>query len=217
MNNITNNPYDMNEIEWLREYYPKYGKESVDMFNKHFGVNYTYSMIKHRCQKYNIRSNNDGKYKKGSKPWNTGINYKEEYPELYKKVYEQNQGLWKRKLPPLNKCEVGTIRKLHNGNYIKIANPSEWQLYSRYVYEKAHDIELPDDLLVLHLDGNIYNDSIENLVPIDRKTLLRMNQKRYCTNDAELTKLGLNIVLLKQMMRDKQGGKDEENKRAKDA
>lgn len=89
-----------------------------------------------------------------------------------------------------HKCEVGCIIQHHGSNYIKISkkpqNKSKYYVgkyykrYADYVYEKHYNIKIPENKKVLHLDGNLLNDNIENLMLVDKSTLQSINrQKKY--------------------------------------
>lgn len=89
-----------------------------------------------------------------------------------------------------HKCEVGEIIQYHGLNYIKISkkpqNKSKYYVdkyykrYADYVYEKHYNIKIPENKKVLHLDGNLLNDNIENLMLVDKSTLQSINrQKKY--------------------------------------
>lgn len=89
-----------------------------------------------------------------------------------------------------HKCEVGCIIQHQGSNYIKISkkpqNESKYYLakyykrYADYVYEKHYNIKIPENKKVLHLDGNLLNDNIENLMLVDKITFHSVNrQKKY--------------------------------------
>lgn len=55
-----------------------------------------------------------------------------------------------------------------------------YKRYADYVYEKHYNIKIPENKKVLHLDGNLLNDNIENLMLVDKSTLQSINrQKKY--------------------------------------
>ena len=64
------------------------------------------------------------------------------------------------------KCfKKGTIRKWCDGNYIKI-DKGYYEL-SRYIYEQ-HYGKIPRGMCLIHINGDIYDDRIENLALIKR-------------------------------------------------
>ena len=66
---------------------------------------------------------------------------------------------------------VGTIRKSHGYNYIKISDSGtrseNWMLYHRYVYEKEVGA-VPENRYLIFLDGDVDNCNIENLKAIPK-------------------------------------------------
>lgn len=52
--------------------------------------------------------------------------------------------------------------------WIKIANPSVWQLRAVYVWETANHKTLPKGMIVHHKDRNPLNDTPDNLVALTR-------------------------------------------------
>ena len=89
-----------------------------------------------------------------------------------------------------HRCKVGDIIQYHGLNYIKISkkpqNKSKYSVvkyykrYADYAYEKYYNIKIPENKKVLHLDGNLLNDNIENLMLVDKSTIQSINrQKKY--------------------------------------
>lgn len=115
-------------------------------------------------------------------------------------------GKFHKKQVPYNVLEIGTIKNFAGINYIKVAMPNEWEALARYNYKKAYGVNLNRNDIILHLDGNVTNDSHENLIKIDRKILARLNKNGFITSNAELTKLGVNLLTLQEQLKEKTNG-----------
>lgn len=111
---------------------------------------------------------------------------------------------------PAKTVTVGTIRqRIAHGtvySYIKVEEPSKWILYETYLMEQKLGRKLDyagKGEKVKFLDGNTQNFELDNLMLIDNKTLLLLNQKGRCTNDKELTRAGVLLTQLEEKMEEK--------------
>ena len=78
---------------------------------------------------------------------------------------------------------------------IKLDNPIRWVHKHRYIYEQAYG-EIPKDKVIIFLDGDKTNLSLDNLHCITRKQLMKMNQNNLFYSDPELTKVGIEVASL---------------------
>ena len=86
--------------------------------------------------------------------------------------------------------EVGTrvLRTKNNKKqyaYVKLGD-CNWKLEHILVWEKAHG-KLPEGTRLIHIDGDNYNNNLDNLMPITSQELLNVNQEGL-TDNAELNK-----------------------------
>lgn len=80
-------------------------------------------------------------------------------------------------LKPKAQLPIGTERKIGGKWYVKIRNnkhiksytnpESNWQVKSRYVYEKYHNIKLSNKDHIIHLNNDYDDFSIENLIKLN--------------------------------------------------
>lgn len=61
-----------------------------------------------------------------------------------------------------------------------------WVQKHRYIYEQQHG-EIPNDHIIIFLDGNKTNFSINNLYCISRKIHAVMNKNRWFSENPDLT------------------------------
>ena len=105
---------------------------------------------------------------------------------------------------PHNHREIGSTRLNADGYImIKIAEPNKWQLLQRYVWEKENGRKLLKNECVIFLDGNKENFEPDNLMAIKRSELARVNKNHRITDDPELTRAGINVERVKEIIRGK--------------
>jgi len=70
----------------------------------------------------------------------------------------------------------GGMQKTKEGYYIALATNKRMK-YARWVYLQAYG-EIPTGYVIYHLDGDMYNDDINNLEAISRAELVKLNNNR---------------------------------------
>ena len=111
----------------------------------------------------------DGQFKKGNIPWNTGVKGLHHSPETEFKegvLVGEAHPSWKGGVQiPVNDCAY-----LHDGANKRVRRP-------RKIYEDVYG-KIPDGYVVIHKDGNRYNDHYTNLEAISRAENLIRNQNK---------------------------------------
>lgn len=159
--------------------------ELTEMFNKHFGLNFTIKQMMAFKKNHRFSSGLTGRFKKGHEPFNKG-----------KKglTFGGKETQFKKGHTPLNYRPVGSERVNVDGYVeIKTADPNKWRLKHRVVWEQANG-PLPKGHAVIFGDGNRLNFELDNLILVSRKQLVRLNQNHLIADNAELTKTGLIIA-----------------------
>lgn len=110
-------------------------------------------------------------FQKGHKTWNKGL----------KGIHLSPATEFKKGQTPVNLKAVGdmTIRRDKSGikrRWIKIAEPSKWTEYAKYVWAQANG-NIPKGLLIHHKDENALNDNLENLMLITRAAHINAHRK----------------------------------------
>jgi hypothetical protein len=110
---------------------------------------------------------------------------------------------WFQKGNKTNCKPIGSLRrcKKYCTWYIK-TETEKWEPYSHVIWKKHHG-EIPEGHIIVHLDSNIDNFNIENLACVSKNENLQLNRKKLRFEDAELTKTGLNIVKLENLIKGK--------------
>lgn len=155
--------YTKEQEDWLRENYPNMGSvECTAEFNKIFNTNRTSSGVRGHCiAKLGLRVTEERK----------------------SRLAIENTGRYH---------EPGTIltsRGKDDYLYLKQADGS-WELLHRAVYKELHK-DLPDDYVVIFLDGDRHNCKPNNLAAIPRKYITKMTKNKFWSEFPEVTKTGL--------------------------
>lgn len=159
-------------------------KEMTEIVNKKFGLNMTRVQMKSLYRNNRLNSGLTGRFPKGHVPACKG----KKYPGKI------NSGCFKKGQMPIGHREVGSERISRDGYIeIKVAEPKTWRLKHRVVWEK-HNGEIPEDHIVIFLDGNPLNVNIENLALVSRAVALEMNRKNLKKDNKELTELGVLVA-----------------------
>ena len=118
-----------------------------------------------------------GKFKKGHKPWNAGLKGFRPSPSTEFKKGEttgENHPSWKGGEQVIkNDCVY-----LYVGTNKRVRRPKK-------VYEDAYG-EVPKGWILYHLDGDRYNDDLDNLIAIPRAVLVKINSGRMNANYHEI-------------------------------
>jgi hypothetical protein len=117
------------------------------------------------------------KFKKGHKPWNSGLKGLHLSPDTeFKKgvTTMENHPSWKG----------GEQHFKHDCAYINIGTNKRIRRPKK-VYEYTHGT-IPKGWIIYHLNGDRYNDSLENLIAIPRAVLIKINSGRMNVNYHEI-------------------------------
>ena len=165
------------ELEYLREIAKgKYISEIVELMSKKFNYTFRKTQIKSAMTKHKIKNGMKNKVPKGLKPWNKGLQIGNSHIHNLKSIGDEY----------IN--SDGFVM-------IKLDNPARWVHKHRYIYEQAFG-EIPKDKVIIFLDGDKTNLSLDNLHCITRKQLMKMNQNNLFYSDPELTKVGIEVAKL---------------------
>ena len=174
------------EKEYLKEIVTgRSHKEIIKMMNDKFEHQFTEGQIKGAIGRNNLNTGRTGRFEKGHIPANKGT----------KGTMKANKTSFQKGHTPKNHKEVGSERVSVDGyTEIKVAEPNKWRLKQRVMYEKYHNVKLDPKQLVIFADRDKRNLTKENLLLVDNKQLLTLNQHKLIKENGELTKVGLNIA-----------------------
>lgn len=95
----------------------------------------------------------------------------------------------------ISKIAVGTESVTKKGYVIVKIEGGIWEYKHRCIYKKYKG-EIPKGHLVIFADKNNRNFDIDNLILINRKQAVILNKYKLIKDDAELTKVGVNVANL---------------------
>lgn len=175
--------------EFLRKYYPSNSqRDLLVLFNQHFQLNINMNQLKACLKNHTITSGRTGYFEKGCSPANKG----KKFPG------QVNKTSFKKGDKPKNYKPVGYERVDRDGYVlIKVSDTGawheRWQHKHKVVWEKANG-PIPKGHVLIFLDRNKQNITLENLQLITQAQLARMNQNKLFQRDPELTKTGVVIA-----------------------
>lgn len=163
--------YTPEQIQFIRDYYPSHGAlATAQEFLSIFGIHRTANHIRWCAEKYGIKVTKERLLQ--VKRENIGNNGK-----------TNNIG----KISPIGAI---TITKKTGGEpYIK--TEQGWMMLKRYRLNCKSGIHY-----IVHLDGNVENCDVDNLMIIDRDVHARMTANHFWSEDAVLTKTGIVCCML---------------------
>lgn len=176
--------------------------DNIDMaksMNDIFGTNFTAEQINSRRKYIKKRLGIDVKcpkelnkslIKKGNIPFNKGLTW-DDYMD------KDTQKLCRNNLDRVNALPIGTEKvkvKVKNRGYVYVkTGKDKWQPKSKLVWEEANG-PIPEDKVILFLDGNPENVCLENMTLISRQENLYLNKHKLQSNNVEITKTCINIA-----------------------
>lgn len=205
--------------EWLRQNAGgRLRKEVTAAFNARFRTGLPEHAMRNKLHKMKIRGT-DSWYAEGCTPWNQGT----------KGMIKANKTSFRKGrrsgFSELKSRPLGTVRKTRDGFAVKVnddpaAGYKNWIPLARCVWEQAHG-QIPEGYIVFHIDGDKFNDDLNNLTLITRRELACLRWNDYYTAPLELRRLILDKVRLQTAAnakirelngKGKDKGKDKEKK-----
>ena len=135
----------------------RYLRELTEMFNERFGLTLSESQLQSAKKRYDAPSGIDARFKKGH------TNSKGRYIDGCEK------GWFRKNHKPTNYKPLGTETYVPSTGYtkVKVAEPDVWEHKHRLVW-KEHYGDIPDDSVIVFIDGDKRNFDISNLALIKR-------------------------------------------------
>lgn len=194
--------------EYIREVaVGRLNREVADLVNERFGEGtITESQVMSFKKNHNIKSGLKHRFKKGNIPYTKGKPLEEWMsPEGIKNSAKTR---FKKGNIPNTRRPIGTITKARDGYlWIKVGEAGDkkfrsgWEQLQRHVW-KQHNGEIPDDAMIIFLDGNKENCDINNLALVTRAEHIEMIRSGLRFKDSELTAAGIGVARLRTRTRE---------------
>lgn len=185
--------YTQKEKEFFEKYVPGHTyKEIQAEFIRIFGWKITVSQVKGYMGNHRLNNGLTGRFKKGQISHNKGK----------KGIYYSGceKGWFKKGNIPKNHKPVESERVSKDGYIeVKVAEPNKWRLKHRVIWEKIHG-PIPSGKCIIFLNGRKTDVRIENLMMIDRKENVRMNQMGIRFDDASATAAAVGVARLSSVI-----------------
>lgn len=202
--------YTEEEKEFVKNNITKYFlPELVKVFNKTFSTNVT--MVQLKNLKHNMKLKSGLPTTHFGNTYNKGKKRTEEQRarmSLAGKKRVTKEFRKKMSISRRNLSKKTGYRFINNQGYvfIKVKNKAcktdNYISEARYVYEKYYG-EIPKGYWVYHLDGNVSNNSIDNLIALERGIVASLNITGLKSTDKELTKLGIDILKINRKIKER--------------
>lgn len=177
-------------LAYLREIAPGRGnQELADMVNAEFGLTLTRRQISSGKKNHGITSGLTGHFPKGQVPFNKG---KKQSEFMSPEGIERTKATrFKKGHSPRNKKPIGSERIDNKDGYTFVKTGKEgYRQKHRVIWEKNNG-PVPEEHVIIFLNGNRQDYRIENLAMVSRATHCRINQTGLRSSDPELTKTGI--------------------------
>lgn len=168
----------------------------TDRFNQTYGTVLTVNqIISYKCN-HGISSGLTGHFQKGHVPRNKGKKMSaEQYEKSRLTMFKKGQ------LPP-NTEPIGTEKMLTDGYiWVKVNDAPKapkkvnWKQKHVLIWEQVNG-PVPENHVVIFLDGDHENFDLDNLNMVSRATNARLNQNHLRRKDKELTQVGVAVAEL---------------------
>lgn len=162
-------------------------KEMSKIIFEKFGYEMPHKNVKSFYQNNKLNSGLDGRFKPGHTPWLKGKHIT--FPGSEKTQFKKGNR-------PKNVLEVGTqILKSDGYLWEKIAEPNKWKQVHKMLWEEAYG-EIPAGNVIIFLDGNAQNITLDNLALVSREEHLILTRHKLRSPSKDITGAGVNTAKL---------------------
>ena len=198
------NRYTPEQEAWLREHAHGISRAQLTAeFNERFGTNKSVQTIKSWCNHRGLYNGSTGRFTDGHRSWQTGLRGEE-----YKRHYTEES--WQQARSGLimaeQKHQEGDViirhglPAIYKGGEAGVGLDDRIEYASTSVWEKANG-RLPDDMKLIHLDGDVMNYDISNLRAIPKTWLADLRYTGGLTDNRDLNEAKLKYCALRAALR----------------
>lgn len=171
--------YTQEQLKFLVERYENMGnRELLELFNSTFHENRTLYGIKNFGSQYGLK--------------------------VDKTIRQRNRRAFIDQEGSKRKTRKSGETRIECGRPVMKDDHGNWKCVARVIWEKEHG-PVPEGYVVTVLDGNAFNISQDNLACIPLKYLGLLSKHDLRSNISEITKTGIMICDLMELMREKKG------------
>lgn len=189
---------------YLREHAPIESRAQLAKgFNLTFGTAYAKTTITAWCNQRGLHNGNDGRFKPNHRSWQTGLQGEE-----YRKHYTDES--WKKSKSGLvfaeQKYQEGDLIIRHGlpafykGGDAGVKIDDRIEYASTVIWERANG-KLPDNMKLIHLDGDVMNYKLDNLHAIPKSWLPDLRYTGGLTGNRKLNEAKLAYCELRAAIR----------------
>lgn len=183
--------------------------EMTQRLNTLFGTTYTVRQLNSFYKNHELKCGLTGQFEKGHIPSNKG---KKMSPDQYEKC---KGSMFKKGHKSHNRIAVGEYSYTSRDRYLirKVREHGTQRERFEFVHRAVwaeHNGPIPEGMMVIFLDGDRNNCSIENLALVSKSENAILNHSKLRFDNAEATQAGLNIAKIKLAARKRKKGKKEE-------
>lgn len=199
--------YTQEHDDFIRQFAPGHAiAETIEAFENRFGKRLTKSQMKNRMYLLGVQSGvNTGRFVKGQPSRNKGLTW-DDYMSEEGKRNSLRTCFKKGNIPQHNRRELGD-RVICSLGYVRVKvkdglqdKPGDnWAFEHRHVWEQEHG-EIPEGYDVVHLNGDITDNRIENLALLEHRMLATINRFGYSWDDAESLEAVKNLVRIQSKL-----------------
>lgn len=182
--------YTKYEDDFLRENSSNYsGYDLTIIFNDKFGTNILQDTLVMHCYKLGLTVGlDDGKFKKGSNPWDKTDGGREAYisklkeglvnsDKWFETTFKKGDEPWSSKPLFTESKRINSEKKY--GTWVK--TEKGWVLKQNYIWEKENG-PIPKNHVVIFADGDKDNFDINNLRCVSNRTFVRIHANKWLNN-----------------------------------
>lgn len=183
---------------FIRKHYEGIGnQELAELVNEKFGTKFTRQQLMSFKANNKLSSGLTGQFQKGHVPQNKG---KRQTDYMSPDVIERTKATWFQKgQPSINYLPVGSERVDNKNGYLLVKVSDEgtwnqrWRQKHRVVWEERFG-PIPKGKVLIFLDQDKTNCTIENLRLATKADVARLNQNHLLTDVPEANEVAINIA-----------------------
>lgn len=175
----------------------------AERVNELFGLDINAESIKAFCIRNKCCNGIETKFKNGDIPHNKG-----------QKGYHnagQEKGWFKKGHRPVNYLPLGSVRIAEGYLQVKIAEPNKWEFLSVHIWKEAGR-EVPKGSRLVFKDCDPMNCTLENLMVVSMRHHMQLNKHNLRSKNADITETQVNLLKLKDAIKERENGKADRKK-----